>query len=179
LSANAIENTTAASIQQAVSHPSQPFEVISLTGSAPGLAGVATNLANFVIKEITPISEMPKVTIMTLEPKDLGTIVVKMTMDGSGLQMELGVSNPHVSAMLNSSLSQLKESISTASGMSVHIGFSSNPNLSGQGRPGTQTPQGATSPSQYMGDSKPATPSGWPTQQPVGSSSSHRLDRRI
>ena len=172
-------NANAASMLATTSHPSQPFEVISLTGSAQGLDGIATNLANFVIKGTNPISEMPKVTIMTLEPKDLGTIVVKMTMDGSSLQMELGVSNPHVSAMLNASLEQLKESISTASGMSVHIGFSSNPNPSGQGRQGTQTPRGAASASQYMGDPKPVASSPWPAQQPFGSSNSHRLDRRI
>ena len=172
-------NADAVSLLATASHPAQQFEVISLTGSAPGLDSVATNLANFVIKETNPISEMPKVTIMTLEPRDLGTIVVKMTMDGSGLQMELGVSNPHVSAMLNASLGQLKESISTASGMSVHIGFSTNPNLSGQGRQGTQTPKGAALQGRYIGDPRPATQSPWPAQQPLSSSSSHRLDRRI
>ncbi len=172
-------NVGASSMVASVNHPAQQFDVISLVGSAQGLDRVATDLSNFVLKEVNPITELPKVTVMTLEPRDLGTIVVKMTMDGSALQMELGVSNPHVSAMLNSSLSQLKEAISTASGMSVHIGFSSNPNLSGQGRQASQSPQGTSSPGSYLGDPKPIAPTLWPAQQPVASSGSHRLDRRI
>ncbi len=177
--ADSITSAGISSMISTASHPAQQFDVISLVGSTQGLDRVATDLSNFVLKEVNPITELPKVTVMTLEPRDLGTIVVKMTMDGSALQMELGVSNPHVSAMLNSSLSQLKEAISTASGMSVHIGFSSNPNLSGQGRQASQSPQGANSPGSYLGDPKPIAPTLWPAQQPVGSSSSHRLDRRI
>ncbi len=152
------------------------IQLPSLTGNGSIDAMIST-IGTTLAATVPPLSELPKVTVMTLEPKDLGTIVVTMSASGENMKMVLGVADQRLSAILSSHATTLGSQISSASGMNVQIGFDSGP------RQGQQQQQ-APAPQTYAGagQSQPVL-----TSAPIltgqdllaDGANGHRLDRRV
>ena len=152
------------------------IQLPNLTGSGSIDAMIST-IGTTLAATVPPLSELPKVTVMTLEPRDLGTIVVTMSASGENMKMVLGVADQRLSAILSSHVTTLGSQISSASGMNVQIGFDSGP------RQGQQQQQ-APAPQTYAGvsQSQPVpTSAPIPTGQDLlaDGANGHRLDRRV